>query len=55
MEEKKPILKMSKLQQEKSKKGVTQKVAIKNRQLKRWSIDSFLVVDGITKWFKLKV
>jgi hypothetical protein len=55
MEEKKPILKMSKPQQEKSKKGSIKKGQSKIGQLRRWSIDSFLVVDGITKWPKLKV
>jgi len=34
-----------------SKEGVNQK----NESIKRWSMDSYLVVDGITKWSELKV
>ena len=51
MKEKKLNLKMSKPQQVKSKEGVNQK----NESIKRWSMDSYLVVDGITKWSELKV
>ena len=49
MKEKKLNLKMSKPQQVKSKMSQS------NESIKRWSMDSYLVVDGITKWSELKV
>jgi hypothetical protein len=56
MKEKKLNLKMSKPQQVKSKSGsIKRRSQSKLGQSKRWSMSSYLVVDGITKWSKLTV
>ena len=56
MMEKKLNPKMSKPQQVEFKIWVNQKKESfkKKESIKRWSMDSYLVVDGITKWSDLK-